>query len=101
MLRPPPSPTRTYTLFPYTTLFRSEELHVDTSRDHPAGGPDQDGAGRVGNQLGGAGVERIPRHGIDEVERRVVEGEDGQTVLALEGDPFVSHPGPQIGRAHV
>src|SRR3546814_15648063 len=26
MIRRPPRPTRTYTLFPYTTLFRSEQL---------------------------------------------------------------------------
>src|SRR3546814_16087387 len=28
MLRPPPRPTRTYTLFPYTPLFRSTSLYV-------------------------------------------------------------------------
>src|SRR3546814_8905845 len=28
MIRRPPRSTRTYTLFPYTTLFRSEELFV-------------------------------------------------------------------------
>src|SRR3546814_13696936 len=27
MMRPPPSTTRTYTLFPYTTLFRSSRRH--------------------------------------------------------------------------
>src|SRR3546814_9175748 len=29
MIRRPPRSTRTYTLFPYTTLFRSEALHPD------------------------------------------------------------------------
>src|SRR3546814_17864379 len=29
MIRPPPRSTRTYTLFPYTTLFRSQDHFVD------------------------------------------------------------------------
>src|SRR3546814_3442763 len=33
MVRPPPSSTRTDTLFPYTTLFRSKESGLDTFRD--------------------------------------------------------------------
>src|SRR3546814_20140099 len=32
MIRPPPRSTRTYTLFPYTTLFRSSLLQVDVSQ---------------------------------------------------------------------
>src|SRR3546814_17466622 len=32
MIRRPPRSTRTDTLFPYTTLFRSDELHDDLSR---------------------------------------------------------------------
>src|SRR3546814_10501669 len=34
MIRRPPRSTRTDTLFPYTTLFRSSDLHPDTPRPH-------------------------------------------------------------------
>src|SRR3546814_5526881 len=40
MIRGPPRSTRTYTLFPYTTLFRSEResaLHVDAGEGRLAG----------------------------------------------------------------
>src|SRR3546814_2179371 len=37
MIRRPPRSTRTDTLFPYTTLFRS--VHVERSRDTPCPGP--------------------------------------------------------------
>src|SRR3546814_10202009 len=38
MIRRPPRPTRTYTLFPYTTLFRSEDrLGLDDVVLHPTG----------------------------------------------------------------
>src|SRR3546814_15384992 len=33
MIRPPPRSTRTYTLFPYTTLFRSHHLHYTALPD--------------------------------------------------------------------
>src|SRR3546814_14274542 len=36
MIRPPPGPTRTYTLFPYTTLFRS---HHQALAEHLAAEP--------------------------------------------------------------
>src|SRR3546814_11164366 len=35
MIRPPPRSTRTDTLFPYTTLFRSPELVVDRAQHPP------------------------------------------------------------------
>src|SRR3546814_3288018 len=34
MIRPPPRSTRTDTLFPYTTLFRSPRARADVSLDH-------------------------------------------------------------------
>src|SRR3546814_1130555 len=34
MIRPPPRSTRTDTLFPYTTLFRSEGWHADGADSH-------------------------------------------------------------------
>src|SRR3546814_15504379 len=33
MIRRPPISTRTYTLFPYTTLFRSADPHLEALRD--------------------------------------------------------------------
>src|SRR3546814_9777966 len=36
MIRRPPRSTRTDTLFPYTTLFRSRFLRADVSATHPA-----------------------------------------------------------------
>src|SRR3546814_1911767 len=45
MIRRPPSSTRTDTLFPYTTLFRSNQwpVHVATDLDRPARRPDRGG----------------------------------------------------------
>src|SRR3546814_5668561 len=37
MLRRPPRSTRTYTLFPYTTLFRSLHQRRQAQRPHPQG----------------------------------------------------------------
>src|SRR3546814_16909881 len=42
-IRRPPSSTRTDTLLPYTTLFRSHD--VEPLRAAPAGAPERDGAG--------------------------------------------------------
>src|SRR3546814_4715227 len=36
MIRPPPNSTRTYTLFPYTTLFRSPIAKIFAQRTEPA-----------------------------------------------------------------
>src|SRR3546814_11891968 len=36
MIRPPPRSTRTATLFPYTTLFRSDSAPLPTPPDDPA-----------------------------------------------------------------
>src|SRR3546814_1916798 len=37
MIRRPPRSTRTDTLFPYTTLFRSDDFLVDLARQHHLG----------------------------------------------------------------
>src|SRR3546814_16439692 len=37
MIRPPPRSTRTDTLFPHTTLFRSEAPHAETFPQHKGG----------------------------------------------------------------
>src|SRR3546814_3584317 len=39
MIRRPPTPTRTDTLLPYTTLFRSRDRPVPRQRQRPAAGP--------------------------------------------------------------
>src|SRR3546814_6252674 len=48
MIRRPPSPTRTYTLFPYTTLFRSRRAAAGRHEDGQGvrGGEAQAAAGR-------------------------------------------------------
>src|SRR3546814_17867787 len=50
MIRPPPRSTRTDTLFPYTTLFRSDDLRRrrvrrQTQTDPQGTVPDRDGSG--------------------------------------------------------
>src|SRR3546814_2406392 len=47
MIRRPPRSTRTYTLFPYTTLFRSQQLAAGTSSAKQASGQLATGAGQV------------------------------------------------------
>src|SRR3546814_19274804 len=63
MIRRPPRSTRTDTLFPYTTLFRSVQLHVD-ARVLGGGDPVQHlrqtaPAGDLGELVG---IERVDRH---------------------------------------
>src|SRR3546814_11893138 len=77
MVRRPPRSTRTDTLFPYTTLFRSPDLSVATAPSRASG--DQAGVG----QQGRGGVRRVQRAqvlqdvpgGGDEVCRRGRSGE--------------------------
>src|SRR3546814_5535917 len=45
MIRRPPRSTRTDTLFPYTTLFRSDARHRDVGHPHPLRRPAAAGAG--------------------------------------------------------
>src|SRR3546814_13437291 len=87
MIRRPPRSTRTDTLFPYTTLFRSDQLRQD------------DGAGHVGDQAppslehGELGVRRhdqdVGAHGDLET------GTEGGTVErgALRDGELWPHPG--------
>src|SRR3546814_15649796 len=98
MTRQPPRSTRTYTLFPYTTLFRP----LDASRAGPRPPPRQHPAAARG-----AGTHRVvrrwtarlpPRH--DRSARLVAAGRDGG---AAGGGPHGSDrlARGQIGRAHV
>src|SRR3546814_6672737 len=85
MIRRPPRSTRTDTLFPYTTLFRSVRYVVDR-RDHPV--PDADsfvddlddgrqavgGAGGGGNQMMCLGIVEMIVHDHDDVEGVLFHG---------------------------
>src|SRR3546814_1838158 len=82
MIRRPPRSTRTDTLFPYTTLFRSDlvvEVHVLVEAD--AGG----GAGRLqtGEQLGGELGAELDEGGV-EVELAGRTGTLGQRLERSE-----------------
>src|SRR3546814_7708720 len=118
MIRRPPRPTRTDTLFPYTTLFRSVDLEAVPGRREvgpggavePVGGPLQSAEGeevRPGDAAFGIGravTGKLRHHRV----RRRHGGEPGQ-VRRLAGDD----PGglsdaaergvmdEEIGRAHV
>src|SRR3546814_14210053 len=89
MIRRPPRSTRTDTLFPYTTLFRSPDPQPG-ARDRLAG-TGRGGAGRLG-QPGQAGS-RIP---VSKIAVAVL--------AALAAAGAAAAPGQrddQIGRAHV
>src|SRR3546814_9134360 len=53
MIRRPPRSTRTDTLFPYTTLFRSPHRHADAPDRHQDAAPPRD---RLGRHLGVPGL---------------------------------------------
>src|SRR3546814_4848925 len=59
MIRRPPRSTRTDTLFPYTTLFRSESFGQLTAR---AADPDQIGCRRPGRDAGCERCDRSEEH---------------------------------------
>src|SRR3546814_11734795 len=52
MIRRPPRSTRTDTLFPYTTLFRSAQFHVGSLQAHHQGHVQLDLAARCHHALG-------------------------------------------------
>src|SRR3546814_6069920 len=99
MVRRPPRSTRTDTLFPYTTLFRSEldalRLGAGTIRD-AAGG--RAVAARISEQHRRfeAGDEALVA-----VRRRVGEGVQRLGVLDDAADEIEAHIREEIGRAHV
>src|SRR3546814_5592094 len=57
MIRRPPRSTRTYTLFPYTTLFRSEVLAEGEVLMHHADAGGDGGARRAGGQAPPEGLD--------------------------------------------
>src|SRR3546814_10484147 len=109
MIRRPPRSTRTDTLFPYTTLFRSvedpgEPVGLATEGDRGCGDPDEGEPGEVWEGLlhvGGQGEERPceerPGDGGDAADER--EQHDDQAAHRLERrapdrtrDPAVQRP---------
>src|SRR3546814_20379401 len=88
MIRRPPRSTRTDTLFPYTTLFRSHEETVVESAPHPGrpghGPQDRDACGTAGPQLGGTDTgadrprpERAASDSLKKVAPRAVRASRG------------------------
>src|SRR3546814_12069247 len=77
MKRRPPRSTRTDTLFPYTTLFRSTNVSPSEAKARISI--------RFNDRHSGAGlVERI---------RAIVESEGGELLAKISGEPFLTPPG--------
>src|SRR3546814_5826767 len=110
MIRRPPRSTRTDTLFPYTTLFRSLFAHhvqrrlIDRVEIGPLLAVDFDVDETLVHQPGDALVlEPLMRHDVAPVTGGVADREDDRLVLAPrtgQRRPAPGHP-MQIGRAHV
>src|SRR3546814_1105774 len=111
MIRRPPRSTRTDTLFPYTTLFRSFRLRVRLPpprariRGRADGARDLDhhwrahGEGRVGSELGGDSGRRVQEAQRGLQFRPIRAGGEGYLRAIRE---HLSHvPAEEIGRAHV
>src|SRR3546814_9597621 len=81
MIRRPPRSTRTYTLFPDTTLFRSRRAYAahDPEADH------------LREQVGRP---RLPRIGVPEVLAGQPDGADAETAEEREPSPVVCAPDP-------
>src|SRR3546814_10526265 len=87
MIRRPPRSTRTDTLFPYTTLFRSQLRVVD--RDRVVGAHrDIGGDGRA--VRGGHVVGDVVQVGVDARAHGFVEGADGADQLYRVGNDVVA-----------
>src|SRR3546814_9224359 len=111
MIRRPPRSTRTYTLFPYTTLFRSPRHHA--GKGLSAGEPPEPGGAQVGPRR----HRRADRDAALEEGRapggRRDRGYDDERVVLLPRQPAVRSvqgnraaapaggPRREIGRAHV
>src|SRR3546814_15073050 len=100
MLRPPPIPTLTDTLFPYTTLFRSDDLHRDPTRDRLA-----DRVRRPRESDPGGGGEQGQHHeDRDHPRCRPRQTAIGKQAAVLDGDARDDHAvtrgwADKIGRA--
>src|SRR3546814_13330144 len=84
MIRRPPRSTRTYTLFPYTTLFRSrcQPLPADP-RVVAAGAPHRRGAGAM--------------KFLDEAKVFLKSGDGGNGCVSFRREKFIEFGGPNGG----
>src|SRR3546814_3596540 len=108
MIRRPPRSTRTDTLFPYTTLFRSYRADRPARRaavGHRRGpGAARD---RQGRERGAEGLERNSRQWIPVAAQPESARNQGLVLWRSLGDPgdrgpdALLCPGAEIGRAHV
>src|SRR3546814_5727016 len=97
MIRRPPRSTRTDTLFPYTTLFRSRAL---AAGDRIRGG--NRSVGRVPGKIGELVVEEEAVHHAPGPEVRFDRGGDRHRIAArIDDDHVAGAAGLEIGRAHV
>src|SRR3546814_15458811 len=111
MIRRPPRSTRTDTLFPYTTLFRSQARHLGVGRDRRAafGGVerverDQPGvvhpAVRIGVAVAEAGLERRAGGMAEKIERRSARQRRAAAEMTVNEKLEPPDPvRPPIGRA--
>src|SRR3546814_785626 len=87
MIRPPPRSTRTDTLFPYTTLFRSEARQVIKVRERSPG----------------RYTMRLLKKDVGELALTIVRGGGGgaEEALLLDGSPASGFTGPHKVRMRV
>src|SRR3546814_10578334 len=106
MIRRPPRSTRTDTLFPYTTLFRSLRAHRANARDRRSDEDDARGLARraerfVLGQKSVAGMDRLCAGLLRDFD----DPFDAQIAFArscrADAIRFVGKPHMEIGRAHV
>src|SRR3546814_19766264 len=106
MTRRPPRSTRTDTLFPYTTLFRSEErLEIGVHHRVPVGLGEIDRVGAAddpGVVDEDVDAPEFGEHRIDERLHRADARQVGGEIFALPAEPaYLSDGLVEIGRAHV
>src|SRR3546814_17826396 len=91
MIRRPPRSTRTDTLFPYTTLFRSSETHVRSSTSG--------GGGYIHNGTGHISAARVTVSSSNtEVVRFFLEyADDDEDEVTIKGGGFAARE--ETGRA--
>src|SRR3546814_12745483 len=105
MIRRPPRSTRTDTLFPYTTLFRSGAVLVALGHRTDQGGGEDEAHEVAGGRAGGDG----PAAGAVGVDRQTGEAEGHVEQLAASAEAPAERGADhehreglaQIGRAHV
>src|SRR3546814_16414552 len=103
MIRRPPRSTRTYTLFPYTTLFRSQDVLVGCPLGPSIAAvwrlrePRSRALSRLGSLKDIVQARRIPAALGQPRLRRL---KDGQQTRRHDADVRLE-PGQEIGRAHV